>query len=122
MNFSKEEIRRARKLKDAGLLWRVRIGHWYVTKDGFVGLVRGQGEALDCQNMHVWIPEWSDCRIWLKERGYRFPEVIEDETGKVTLALRHEDEGELRVRGGSDLSCLYNAMEQILTGSRRENA
>ena len=119
MLFSKEEIRRARKLKEAGLLWRVQIGHWYVTKDGFVGLVRGQGEAVDCQNMHTWIPEWSDCRSWLKDRGYGHPEFIEDEVGQVTLALRHRNEGELRVRGTSDLCCLYDAMDQILTGSRR---
>ena len=122
MLFSKEEIRRARGLKEAGLLWRVQIGHWYVTKDGFVGLVRGQGEAEDCQNLHIWLPGWRDCRLWLKDRGYGFPEVLEDDETEVTLVLRHGEHGELRVRGVSDLSCMYDAIEQILSGTRRENS
>ena len=45
MFYSKDEVKLAREMQRAGLFWRVRIGHWYVTRDGFVGLVKGQGEG-----------------------------------------------------------------------------
>ena len=114
MLFSKEEIKLARLMQRAGIFWRVRIGHWYVTCDGFVGLVKGQGEGEECQRLHTWLPTWVDARAWLKERGYGYPEFLEDGEEIITLALRDGQEEELRVSGNSDLECLYQAMIQVL--------
>ena len=110
MFFSREEVKLARSMGSAGLFWRVRIGHWYVTRDGFVGLVKGQGEGEECQKLHTWLPRWSDSRAWLKEAGYGHPEFLEDEEESVTIALRDSHENELRVSGKSDLACLYQAI------------
>lgn len=114
MFYSKDEVKLAREMQRAGLFWRVRIGHWYVTRDGFVGLVKGQGEGEECQRLHTWLPTWMDARAWLKERGYGYPEFLEDGEEVVTIALRHGNEEELRVSGSSDLACLYQAITKVL--------
>lgn len=117
MKFSKEEIRLARALDDHGVLWRPRIGDWYVTRDGFVGLLKGEGEGLDCRAF-TWIPRWLDCRTWLLERGWGYPEVLVDSPGQVTLALRGTDEDELQVTCGSDLACMMEAMLRVDAGQK----
>ena len=114
MFFSREEVRLARTMQSAGLFWRVRIGHWYVTRDGFVGLVKGQGEGEECQRLHTWLPTWTDARAWLKERGFAHPEFLEDGEEVVTIARRDGRDEELRVSGSSDLACLYQAIIKVL--------
>ena len=113
MLFSKEEVKRARALREAGLHWKVQMGHWYVTADGFVSMVNGKGEAEECKAMYVWLPLWSDCRIFLKEHGYGHPEVLEDENDRVVLELHSESSENLRVSGLNDRSCLYMAMMRV---------
>ena len=114
MFFSREEVRLARTMQSAGLFWRVKIGHWYVTRDGFVGLVKGQGEGEECQKLHTWLPTWTDARAWLKDRGFAHPEFLEDGEDIVTIALRDGKDEELRVSGSSDLACLYQAIVKVL--------
>ena len=119
MKFSKEEIRLARALEDHGVFWRPTIGDWYVTRDGFVGLLKGEGEGLDCRAF-TWIPRWRDCRTWLQERGWGYPEVLVDTMGQVTLALRGPDETELQVTCGSDLACMMEAILRVGNGENEE--
>ena len=79
MRFTRDEIERARRLRKLGLPWRPSIGDWYVTADGFVGILTGNGDALEIVGQHTWLPLWGDCRSWLRERGFTHPEFPTDE-------------------------------------------
>ena len=107
---------RARRLRALGLHWRPAIGDWYVTDDGFVGLLTGNGDGLEVSSQHTWLPRWSDCRQWLRERGHGHPEFIQDSETEIRVEMKSAS-GEFRSgAGATDRACLYAIMEALLSG------
>lgn len=114
MRYTRTEVARARALRAAGLTWRPRLGDWYVTDDGFVAFVRGQGEVGHVSARHTWLPTWADCRRRLHEAGWGHPETPLDEPGRVRLIVHHDDGRLLTADGATDLECVYSIMDQVL--------
>jgi hypothetical protein len=118
MRFSKDEIARARRLRASGLHWRPAIGDWYVTDDGFVGVLTGNGDGLEVSARHTWLPRWSNCREWLRGRGCTQPEFITDGEADVRVEMRSASGEFLSGAGATDRVCLYAIMETLLQGTR----
>jgi len=116
MRFSREEVATARRLREQGLHWRPAIGDWYVTEDGFVGVLTGNGDGLEVSARHAWLPRWSDCREWLRERGWAEPEFITDRAGEVRIEMKNDAGGFLSGSAPTDRACLYAIMEAVLQG------
>ena len=114
MRFTREEIRLARHLRAIGLQWRPAIGDWYVSDDGFVSIVRGNGDGLHVGQTHTWLPEWRKCREWLRERGYAHPEFPTDDSGSVRIEFMGEGGHILVGSGVTDLECVYSIMSTVL--------
>ncbi len=120
MRFEKEEIKRARALRRLGFGWKVQVGHWFVTDDGFVSFVKGHGDAESCGSRHTWLPGWQECRRWLLDQGYSHPEIVVDEPDWVCIEIRSEGGEVLRQDGVSDLSCLYALMGELIKSEDRD--
>ena len=115
MRFSRDEVQRARKLREIGLLWRPAIGDWFVTDDGFVSIITGNGDGLKAAQEHTWLPQWRQCRNWLRERGYSLPEVLAENGSETRIQLEGPDGKTLHGTGESDRSCLYAIIEIVLS-------
>ncbi len=114
MRFSHAEIARARTLKATGLVWRPKIGDWYVDHTGYCDIVRTVEDVQRLgRNGDVYLPDWQDCREWLFERGWSHPEVIHEDAHGVSLVLTHRTGSSLKASGSSDLDSLYRIMLMV---------
>lgn len=118
MRYSRVEIARARALRAGGLVWKPRLGDWYVTDHGFVAFVRGHGEVGHVASRHTWLPGWVDCRRWLAERGWRHPETPLDDPGRVRIVVVQDDGRTLSADGATDLECLYGIIGAVLADNK----
>lgn len=114
MRYSRSEIEGARRIKALGFVWRPRIGDWYVTDDGFVGLVKGEGDALHAAARFTFLPDWATCRQWLKEHGFSHPEFARDEPEETRIEVMSDNAEIIVGTGASDLECLYAIMAAVL--------
>ena len=108
----------ARRLQALGLHWRPAIGDWYVTEDGFVGVLTGNGDGLEVVARHTWIPRWSDCREWLRARGWAGPEFIIDRDSEVRVEMKNTSGEFLSATALTDRGCLYAIIEAVLQDTR----
>lgn len=114
MRFGHAEISRARTLKATGLIWRPKLGDWYVDHTGYCHLVRTPEDLQRLGgNGDVYLPDWHACRAWLGERGWSHPEVIHEDDDCVHLVLTHTSGTTLKATGVSDLDSLYRIMLMV---------
>lgn len=120
MRFGLAEVTRAKTLRRVGFPWNPRVGDWYVDQKGYCELVRDYDQAKRLvTNGDTFLPGWPDCRAWLADRHWANPEVIVDEPGAVHLIVTHQETEEvIRVRGNSDLDCLYSVILTIMLRER----
>lgn len=114
VRYTKEEISWARCLRKAGLEWRPRLGDWFVTNDGFVAFVQGNGDGLHAKLHHTWLPHWSQCRDWLRRHGFTHPEFARDDIGHIRIEFIGPQRDIVSGTGGTDLACIYEIMSKII--------
>jgi hypothetical protein len=114
MEYTRAEIAGARRLKALGLPWRPRVGDWYATDAGFVSFVRGEGDASHAAAHHTWLPDWRDCREWLRDEDITHPEFAIDEQEEVRIEVIGPGGKNFVGLGATDLECLYGIMAQVL--------
>jgi hypothetical protein len=123
--IDKETLDIAYHMKLVGFKWRYKLGDLF-TKDSsevcIVLNIQREGDKViifdknDRQynpNEVVWLPRWTDCVDWLKERGYR-KVCVETKPNYSSVEITSEHKGFINGIGRTDLEAAYSAIIQVL--------
>ena len=119
MHFSDEEIRLARRLRDAGLEWEPQAGHYVYDETGFCKqtspfqekvyfilnydyFMKAVGGVERFKEIMLWLPTWDDARKQLELLEVPNPDIA------------HHLEQSQALENGKERLTLYLLIESIL--------
>jgi hypothetical protein len=126
MQYTDEEIKLARQLRDEGLFWEPRAGHYVYDETGFCKqpspfqegvyfilnypyFMKAVGGVERFKEIMIWLPTWYDAREILRENGLADQQIVDHlcdehaiERGTERLALYQMILSSLRSKAAAD--------------------
>jgi hypothetical protein len=123
--LNKETLDIAYQMKLVGFTWDYKIGDLFTKDLSEIRIVldlQGEGDkamVLDKNNQQyapkdvVWLPRWTDCVDWLKQRGYA-KVCVDTKPNYSSVEITSEHKGFINGIGKTDLEAIYSAIVQVL--------